>query len=227
MIVRNISRAAPEVVSGLAGAGAATVHEALGRRGFVGPQIRPIQTGARIAGNAVTVLCGPGDNLMIHAAVEVCQQSDVLVVTTTEPSSHGMVGELLATSLMTRGVRGLVIEAGVRDTEELRELGFPVWTRYVSCQGTTKDFAGAVNVPITLGDVTVNPGDVVCADDDGVVVVPREEAESCLESSTKRLAREETTRARLAAGELGLDFYGLRSKLADLGVEVVDSADTQ
>ena len=162
---------------GWGAAGTATVHEAIGRRGFVGADIRPIQQGVRLAGSAVTVSSHPGDNLMIHAAVEVCEEGDVLVVTNTAPSTHGMFGELLASSLMARGVRGLVIDAGVRDTLELRELGFPVWSRHVSCQGTVKASPGSVNVPVVLGGVSVAPGDVVCADDDGVVVVPRDEAQ--------------------------------------------------
>lgn len=225
VVVRSIARAAAPTIDGLAEAGTATVHEAIGRRGFAGPELRPIQQGARIAGSAVTVSCHPGDNLMIHAAVEVCQAGDVLVVTNTAPSTHGMFGELLACSLMARGVRGLVIDAGVRDTADLRELGFPVWSRYVSCQGTVKASPGSVNVPVVLGGITVHPGDVVCADDDGVVVVPRAEAAWALEQSTARIAKEAATRARLQAGELGVDIYGLRAKLAELGVRYVDSAE--
>ena len=222
MVVRSIERAPLDVVDQLAPIGTATVHEAIGRRGYVGTELRPIQTDVRVAGNAVTVLSHPGDNMMIHAAVEVCEPGDLLVVVTTAPSTHGMFGDLLATSLMSRGVRGLVIDAGVRDTVDLREMGFPVWTRHVGCQGTVKNTAGSVNVPITLGGLAVNPGDVICADDDGVVVVDRLEAEWALERSNERLAKEEVTRARLEAGELGLDFYGLRQKLVDLGVEWVD-----
>jgi 4-hydroxy-4-methyl-2-oxoglutarate aldolase len=176
----------------------------------------------RIAGSALTVPSHPGDNIMIHAAVEVCREGDVLVVVNTAPSSHGMFGELLATSLQTRGVRGLVIDAGVRDTSELREMGFPVWSRHVSCQGTVKSTAGSVNVSVVLGALVVNPGDVVCADDDGVVVVPPAEAEWALAQSEARIAKEHETRARLARGELGVDFYGLRAKLHELGVEYVD-----
>jgi 4-hydroxy-4-methyl-2-oxoglutarate aldolase len=219
VVVRRIGRAEPAVIDALGTLGAATVHEALGRRGFAGPLLRPIQQGTRLAGSAVTVRCQPGDNLMIHAAVEVCEAGDVLVVTNTAPSSHGMFGELLATSLMARGVRALVIDAGVRDTAELRAMGFSVWSQYVSCEGTVKANAGSVNVPVLLAAQTVHPGDVVCADDDGVVVVPRREAAAALEQARQRVAREEATRARLAAGELGVDIYGLRSTLADLGVE--------
>jgi 4-hydroxy-4-methyl-2-oxoglutarate aldolase len=219
VVVRRIDRADPAVIDALGALGAATVHEALGRRGFAGPHLRPIQQGTRVAGSAVTVSCHPGDNLMVHAAVEVCEAGDVLVVTNTAPSSHGMFGELLATSLMARGVRALVIDAGVRDTAELRAMGFAVWSQHVSCEGTVKATAGSVNVPIVLGAQIVHPGDVVCADDDGVVVVPRGEASPALEQARQRVAREEATRARLAAGELGVDIYGLRSKLAKLGVE--------
>jgi 4-hydroxy-4-methyl-2-oxoglutarate aldolase len=175
----------------------------------------------RLAGAAVTVSSHPGDNLMIHAAVEVCEEGDVLVVTNTAPSTHGMFGELLATSLLARGVRALVIDAGVRDTAELRGLGFAVWSQHVSCQGTVKASAGSVNVPVVLGGLVVRPGDVVCADDDGVVVVPRDEATWALDRSRERVAKEDATRARLAAGELGVDIYGLRATLEALGVEYV------
>jgi len=212
-------------VDQLAPIGTATVHEAIGRRGYLGPEITPIQRGTRIAGSAVTVSSHPGDNLMVHAAVEVCQAGDVLVVATTAPSTHGMFGDLLATSLVARGVRGLVIDAGVRDTNDLREMGFSVWTRHVSCQGTVKATPGSVNVPVVVGEQIVRPGDVVCADDDGVVVVERTEAEWALDQSTARLADEKTTRARLQAGELGVDFYGLRQKLDELGVTYVDTPD--
>jgi 4-hydroxy-4-methyl-2-oxoglutarate aldolase len=162
---------------------------------------------------------------MIHAAVEVCQEGDLLVVVNTAPSTHGMFGDLLATSLMVRGVRGLVIDAGVRDTRDLRQMGFPVWTQHVSCQGTVKASPGSVNVPVTLGGVVVSPGDVVCADDDGVVVVDRDEAEWALERSEERLAKEERSRADLASGVLGVDMYGLREQLVEMGVEYVDRPD--
>jgi 4-hydroxy-4-methyl-2-oxoglutarate aldolase len=219
VVVRTVERPDPGTVAALGALGTATVHEAIGRRGFAGPDLRPIQQGVRLAGPAVTVSCHPGDNLMVHAAVEVCQEGDVLVVTTTAPSTHGMFGELLATSLLARGVRALVIDAGVRDTAELRDLGFPVWARHVSCEGTVKATPGSVNVPVVLGGVVVEPGDVVCGDDDGVVVVPRDEAAAALDAARARVAREDATRARLAAGELGLDIYGLRDRLAELGVE--------
>jgi 4-hydroxy-4-methyl-2-oxoglutarate aldolase len=197
----------------------------MGRRGFIGETFRPIQQGVRVAGSAVTVSCHPGDNLMIHAAVEVCQPGDILVVTNTAPSTHGMFGDLLASSLLARGVRGLVIDAGVRDTADLREMGFPVWSQHVSCQGTVKATPGSVNIPVVLGGIAVQPGDVVCADDDGVVIVARAEAAWALAQSNARLAKEAGTRARLEAGELGLDIYGLRKTLADLGVEYIDSLD--
>jgi 4-hydroxy-4-methyl-2-oxoglutarate aldolase len=221
VVVRTIARADRNTVDGLAAFGTATVHEAIGRRGFPGPQLRPIQQGTRLAGTAVTVSCHPGDNLMIHAAVEVCQEGDVLVVTTTAPSTHGAFGELLASSLMARGVRALVTDAGVRDTAELREMGFAVWSQYGSCQGTVKASPGSVNVPVVLGGQVVSPGDVVCCDDDGVVVVAREEAGWALDRSSERAEKEGGTRARLVAGELGVDIYGLRATLAALGVEYV------
>ncbi len=224
VVIRSVDRADPSTIDALAPIGTATVHEAIGRRGYVGPHITPIQQGVRISGSAVTVSSHPGDNLMIHAAVEVCQPGDVLVVANTAPSTHGMFGDLLATSLMSRGVRGLVIDAGVRDVADLRAMGFPVWSRHVSCQGTVKATPGSVNVPVVLGEQAIAPGDVICADDDGVVAVPRVEAEWALERSRARLAAEEETRARLRAGELGVDFYGLRDTLAELGVTYVDSA---
>ena len=225
IVVREIERAAPDLVEGLGAAGSATVHEAIGRRGYLGPEIAPIQRGARVGGSAVTVLSHPGDNIMVHAAVEVCQPGDILVVAVTAPSTHGMFGDLLATSLMARGVRGLVIDAGVRDTSDLNDMEFPVWTRHVSCEGTVKSTPGSVNVAVSIDGVIIEPGDVVVADDDGVVVVPREEAEWGLEKSNARLSDESRTRARLEAGELGLDFYGLREKLDDMGVEFVDRPD--
>ena len=222
VVVRQIDRADAATVEALGPVGTATVHEAIGRRGSLGTELRPIQQDVRIAGTAVTVLSHPGDNMMLHAAVEVCEPGDVLVVATTAPSTHGMFGDLLATSLMVRGVRGLIIDAAVRDTADLREMGFPVWTRHVSIQGTVKATPGSVNVPVTLGGQIITPGDVICADDDGVVHVARAEAGWALERSHARLAKEEETRARLEAGELGVDFYGLRAKLADLGVEYID-----
>ena len=219
VVVREIERADPAVIAALGEQGTATVHEAIGARGFAGPELRPIQQGTRLAGSAVTVSSHPGDNLMVHAAVEVCRAGDVLVVTNTAPSTHGLFGELLATSLLARGVRALVTDAGVRDTAELRAMGFAVWSQHVSVQGTVKASPGSVNVPVVLGRQRVEPGDVVCADDDGVVVVARAEAAWALERARERVAREEESRSRLATGELGLDFYGLRTRLDELGVE--------
>lgn len=222
VVVRTIERADPSVIDGLAAAGSATVHEAIGRRGFVGADVRPIQSGARLAGSAVTVLCHAGDNLMIHAAVECCRPGDVVVVTTTSPSSHGMFGELLATSLMARGVDALVIGAGVRDVAELRSMEFKVWTRHVSCEGTVKATPGSVNVPVVLGEVLVEPGDVVVADDDGVVIVPRAEAQWALDQCRSREANEQSSRERYRAGDLSLDVNQLRPLLERLGVVYVD-----
>ncbi|MCY3609762.1 MAG: 4-carboxy-4-hydroxy-2-oxoadipate aldolase/oxaloacetate decarboxylase [Acidimicrobiaceae bacterium] len=222
IVKRTIERADSEAIAGLGDAGTATVHEAIGRRGYLGPDLRPIQQGTKVAGSAVTVLSHPGDNIMIHAAVEVCEPGDLLVVTNTAPSTHGMFGDLLASSLMARGVVGLVMDAGVRDTLDLRAMGFAAWSRHVSCEGTVKNTPGSVNVPISINGVIIEPGDVICADDDGVVAVPRNEAEWALEQSNTRLANEVDSRARLRSGELGLDMYGLRQKLVELGVEWVE-----
>jgi 4-hydroxy-4-methyl-2-oxoglutarate aldolase len=221
VIVRKIERPAPDVVAGLAEAGVAAVHEAMGRTGLTRPGIRPIQDGARVAGPAVTVLCPAGDNMMVHAAVEVVEPGDILVITTTSPSTDGMVGELLATSLVGRGCAGLVVDAGVRDVADLRQMGFPVWSAAIHAQGTVKETPGWVNVPVVCGGVEVVPGDVVVADDDGVVVVPGDRAEDVRQAAAARLAKERETRQRLEAGELGLDFYGLREKLEGLGVRWV------
>ncbi|TPQ23642.1 4-carboxy-4-hydroxy-2-oxoadipate aldolase/oxaloacetate decarboxylase [Streptomyces sporangiiformans] len=218
VIVTNPPKAAEKDVAALSGYGVATVHEAMGRTGCLGPGLRPIQQGARIAGTAVTVLSWPGDNLMIHAAVEQCGEGDVLVVTTTSPSTDGMFGELFATALQRRGVRGLVIDAGVRDTAELRAMGFPVWSAAVCAQGTVKATAGSVNVPVVIGGQCVRPGDVVLADDDGVMYVPRERSGEAVEAAEARTAKEEASRAAFAEGQLGLDRYGLRETLVRLGV---------
>ena len=217
-IVRTIARADAEDIRRLGAAGVATVHEAQGRTGLLRPYMRPVYASARVAGSAVTVLCGAGDNLMIHAAIAVVQPGDVLVVSTLEESTHGMFGELLAESCRAHGVVGLVIDAGVRDITEITALGFPVWSRAVSAQGTSKTIAGSVNVPIVCAGASVAPGDVVVGDADGVVVVPRERAGAVVTAVDERLAKEEQTRARLKAGELGLDIYGLRDVLAQRGV---------
>jgi 4-hydroxy-4-methyl-2-oxoglutarate aldolase len=222
VIVTKVTRADLTVVDQLAELGVATVHEAIGRAGYLGPGLRPIQDGIRIGGTAVTAVCWPGDNLMIHAAVEQCQAGDLLVVTTTSPSTDGMFGELLATSLAARGVRGLVTEAGVRDVAELRAMGFGVWSAAVSAQGTVKETAGAVNVPVSVGGQIIRPGDAILADDDGVVCVPRADVGQALTAARARLAKEEKSRQALADGQLGLDLYGLRDKLAALGVSYVE-----
>ncbi|MER6633595.1 4-carboxy-4-hydroxy-2-oxoadipate aldolase/oxaloacetate decarboxylase [Streptomyces sp. NPDC000987] len=219
VIVTGPPKAAARDVEALARFGVATVSEALGRSGLLGPEIRPVQQGVRIAGTAVTVLSWPGDNLMIHAAVEQCGAGDVLVVTTTSPSTDGMFGELFATALRRRGVRGLVINAGVRDTQELRDMGFAAWSRAVSAQGTVKATGGSVNVPVAIDGQVVRPGDVIVADDDGVVVVPRERARETAERSEAREAKEADSRAAFLDGQLGLDRYKLREKLEELGVE--------
>lgn len=218
VIFTDPPRPAPDVVEGFAGIGAATVGEALGRTGDLGSDLRPIQQGARIAGTAVTVLSWPGDNLMIHAAIEQCGPGDILVVATRSPSQNGMFGELFATALQHRGVAGAVIDAGVRDTQELRDMGFPVWSRHINMRGTVKNTPGAVNVPIVIEGQPIDAGDILVCDDDGVVVVPREEAADALERSRTRLAKEEATRTAFLAGELGLDRYGMRPHLEDLGV---------
>jgi 4-hydroxy-4-methyl-2-oxoglutarate aldolase len=221
VVVTGVPRAALDTVDALAVHGVATAHEAMGRTGYLGPALRPMQEGARVGGTAVTVVCWPGDNLMIHAAVEQCGPGDIVVVTTTSPCGDGLFGELLATALIARGVRGLVIEAGVRDVDALRALGFPVWSVGVSAQGTVKATAGAVNVPIAVGGQVVRPGDAIIADDDGVVCVPRAEVAGVLDAALARVAKEEAARAAFRAGELSLDRYGLRSILERLGVRYV------
>jgi len=221
-IVRRIQRPDPNVVKVLGTAGSATVHEAQARTGLLRPYMRPIYPAARMAGPAVTISSQPGDNLMIHASIEVCQPGDVLVVTTTSESTDGMFGELLGVSCQAHGIAGLIIDAGVRDTAELTALNFPVWAKAISSQGTVKNTAGDVNIPVVCAGAIINPGDVIVADADGVVVVPRDKAAQVAQASEQRLAKEEKTRQRLRNGELGLDFYGLRAKLADLGVEFVD-----
>jgi 4-hydroxy-4-methyl-2-oxoglutarate aldolase len=223
-IVRTVHRAEADVVRTLGELGVATVHEAQGRTGLMRPFMRPVYTSARVAGSAVTILCAPGDNLMIHAAIEVCRPGDVLVVTTTSESTDGMFGELLAVSARVHGAAGLVIDAGVRDTVDITAMEFPVWSKAVSAQGTVKATPGWVNIPVVCAGAAVRPGDVVVGDHDGVVVVPREDAAEVARLSLERVAKEERTRERLRAGELGLDIYGLRARLAELGVQWVDKA---
>jgi 4-hydroxy-4-methyl-2-oxoglutarate aldolase len=223
-IFRNICRPDAEAIKLLGELGAATVHEAQNRTGLMRPYMRPIYPTAKMSGAAVTVSCQPGDNLMIHAAVEVCQAGDVLVVTTTAESTDGMFGDLLANSLQARGVRGLVIDAGVRDVADLTTMEFPVWSKAISAQGTVKATAGSVNIDVVCAGAIVRPGDVIVADVDGVVVVPRERAAEVAQLSDQRRIKEEKSRERLRAGELGLDMYGLRAKLKELGVEYIDEA---
>lgn len=221
VVVTGVPRPDEQQVRRIGRFGVATLHEAMGRSGLMRPYMRPIYPGARVYGTAVTVLCHPGDNLMIHAAIEVCRPGDVLVVTTTAPSTDGMFGELLATSARAHGVQGLIIEAGVRDVEILTEMRFPVWSRAISAHGTAKETAGAVNVPVVCAGVLVRPGDVVVGDADGVVCVPKEHLDAVAERAAVRVEREARTRERLASGELGVDIYGLREKLRQLGVEYV------
>ncbi|MEV7150379.1 MULTISPECIES: 4-carboxy-4-hydroxy-2-oxoadipate aldolase/oxaloacetate decarboxylase [unclassified Streptomyces] len=219
VIVTDPPKAQARDVDALAAFGVATVGEAMGRTGLLGPGIRPVQQGVRVAGTAVTVIGWPGDNLMIHAAVEQCGEGDILVVTTTSPCQDGLFGELFATALARRGVRGAVLNTGIRDTRELRDMGFAAWSRAVCAQGTVKATGGSVNVPIAIDGQVIEPGDVILADDDGVVVVPRERARETARRSAAREAKEAATRAAFAAGELGLDRYGLRDTLKRLGVE--------
>jgi 4-hydroxy-4-methyl-2-oxoglutarate aldolase len=221
VVVTDPPRADAGDAETLGGFGTATVHEALGRVGYLGPELRPAWAGARIGGTAVTALCWPGDNLMIHVAVEQCRPGDVLVVATNSPSTDGLFGELFATALARRGVRGVVLGCGVRDVAELREMGFPAWSRAVSAQGSVKATAGAVNVPVVLGGQTIHPGDVIVADDDGVMVVPRADVTRALTASQARIDKEAASRAAFADGELGLDRYGLREKLPEFGIEYV------
>ncbi|MFF7639526.1 4-carboxy-4-hydroxy-2-oxoadipate aldolase/oxaloacetate decarboxylase [Streptomyces canus] len=218
VIVTDPPKADLREVDALARYGVATVSEAMGRTGLLGPRVRPVQQGVRVAGTAVTVLSWPGDNLMIHAAVEQCGEGDILVVTTTSPCTDGLFGELFATALQRRGVRGVVTNTGIRDTQELRDMGFAAWSRAVSSQGTVKATGGSVNVPIAIDGQVINPGDVILADDDGVVVVPRGRVAETVERSEAREAKEAATRAAFLDGQLGLDRYGLREKLENLGV---------
>jgi 4-hydroxy-4-methyl-2-oxoglutarate aldolase len=221
-IVRNISRADAGVIEKLGALGVATVHEAQGRSGLLRPYMRPIYPTARVAGSAITISCQAGDNLMIHAAIEVCRPGDVLVVTTTSESTDGMFGELLAVSARAHGVVGLLIDAGVRDVADLTTMEFPVWAKAIHAQGTVKATAGSVNMPVVCAGAAIAPGDVVIGDVDGVVVVAKAKAADVAMSGADRVAKEEKSRARLKNGELGLDFYGLRAKLAELGVQYVD-----
>jgi 4-hydroxy-4-methyl-2-oxoglutarate aldolase len=222
-IVRHIERPAAEVVRWLGELGVATVHEAQGRTGLMRPSMRPIYPAARLAGPAITVSSHPGDNLMIHAALEVCRPGDVLVVAPVAESTDGMFGELLATSCRAHGVVGLIIDAGVRDSTDLTAMAFPVWSKAISAQGTVKAAAGSVNIDLVCAGALVHPGDVIVADQDGVVVVARGDAPEVARRGEERRAKEESARQRLAQGELGLDLYALRTKLRELGVQYIDS----